>query len=158
MPMGPLARDARSMIELWRDPARTALVIVTLAEDLPARETLELAATARGALALPLGPVVINALPTGALSTPPLDAVMAPWQAPGAPQGPGTSRSPSAPQLAATLRLAASVRSQRQAADEVVQRLKRDLGLPIVTLPRIPTAEIGPAIVAELAPHLAAQL
>ena len=57
-----------------------------------------------------------------------------------------------------TLRLAASVRGQRQAADEVVQRLKRDLGLPIITLPRIPTAEIGPAIVAELVPHLAAQL
>ena len=48
MPMGPLARDARSMLDLWRDPARTALVMVTLAEELPARETLELAAAARG--------------------------------------------------------------------------------------------------------------
>ena len=94
---------------------------------------------------------MINALPTGALSIPPLDAVMSalagPWDAPIGP-----------PPLATTLRLAASVRGQRQAADEVVQSLKRDLGLPIVTLPRIPTAEIGPAIVAELVPHLAAQL
>ncbi len=80
MPMGPLARDARSMLELWHDPARTALVIVTLAEDLPARETAELAAAARGPLGLPLGPLVINALPTGALSAPALDAVMARWQ------------------------------------------------------------------------------
>jgi Mrp family chromosome partitioning ATPase len=154
MPMGPLARDARSMLELWHDPTRTALVIVTLAEDLPARETAELAAAARGALGLPLGPLVINALPTGALSAPALDAVMARWQA-DAPKG---SQATTYDSLAATLRLAASVRGQRQAADEITQRLKHDLGLPIITLPRIPTAEIGPAIVAELAPHLAAQL
>jgi Mrp family chromosome partitioning ATPase len=154
MPMGPLARDARSMLELWHDPTRTALVIVTLAEDLPARETAELAAAARGALGLPLGPLVINALPTGALSAPALDAVMARWQA-DAPRG---SQATTYDSLAVTLRLAASVRGQRQAADEITQRLKHDLGLPIITLPRIPTAEIGPAIVAELAPHLAAQL
>jgi hypothetical protein len=156
MPMGPLARDARSMLELWHDPTRTALVIVTLAEDLPARETLELAAAARDHLALPLGPVVINALPTAALSAPALDAVMSRWQA--NTTGGGTNQATTYDSLATTLRLAASVRGQRQAADEVVQKLKHDLGLPIITLPRIPTAEIGPAIIAELAPHLAAQL
>lgn len=156
MPMGPLARDARSMLELWHDPARTALVIVTLAEDLPARETAELAAAARGQLGLPLGPLVINALPTGALAAPALDAVMSRWQA--AQTDGGTNQSTTYDPLAVTLQLAASVRRQRQAADEVAQRLKHDLGLPIITLPRIPTAEIGPAIVAELAPHLSAQL
>jgi len=165
MPMGPLARDARSMLELWHDPTRTALVIVTLAEDLPARETMELAAVARGPLALPLGPVVINALPTGALSAPALDAVMSRWQERGGQAGTADAQragdaplTPEETPLATTLRLAASVRGQRQAADEIVQRLKHDLGLPIITLPRIPTAEIGPAIVAELVPHLAAQL
>lgn len=151
MPMGPLARDARSMQELWRDPARTALIIVTLAEELPARETMELATAARGPLAMPLGPVVVNALPTEALTTPAVDAVMTHWAA-GGRAGPGPEP------LATTLRLAAAVRSQRQAAEQVVQTLKRDLGLPIVTLPRIPTAEIGPAIVAALVPDLAAQL
>jgi hypothetical protein len=156
MPMGPLARDARSMLELWHDPTRTALVIVTLAEDLPARETAELAAAARGPLGLPLGPLVINALPTGALSAPALDAVMSRWQ--GQQVGQNAVQGADQPPLATTLRLAASVRGQRQAADEVAQSLKRHLGLPIITLPRIPTAEIGPAIVAELAPHLAAQL
>jgi hypothetical protein len=164
MPMGPLARDARSMMELWRDPARSALVMVTLAEDLPARETVELAVAARSeALGLPLGPLVINALPTGALSTPTIAAVLSRRQDAGPGQGQGappasTAASSAASPLATTLRLAASLRGQREAADEVVQSLKHDLGLPIITLPRIPTAEIGPAIVAELAPHLAAQL
>ena len=36
---GPLAGDARAIKELLADPTRAALVMVTLAEDLPARET-----------------------------------------------------------------------------------------------------------------------
>jgi len=60
--------------------------------------------------------------------------------------------------LRATLRMAAGVRAHRDAAHRVVAALKRDLGLPMITLPRIPTAEIGPAIVAELIPHLADQI
>ena len=50
------------------------------------------------------------------------------------------------------------VRAHREAADRVLGGLKRDLGLPMITLPRIPTAEIGPAIIAELTPHLAEQI
>ena len=42
MPKGPLARDARAIDELLHDPARAALVIVTLPEELPVRETGEL--------------------------------------------------------------------------------------------------------------------
>ena len=60
--------------------------------------------------------------------------------------------------LAATLRMAAGVRAHREAAERALGDLKRDLGLPMITLPRIPTAEIGPAIIAELTPHLAEQL
>jgi anion-transporting ArsA/GET3 family ATPase len=152
MPKGPLARDAREIQTLLQDPARAALVIVTLAEDLPARETLELAAQARDVLAVPLGPVVVNALPTDALSTPAVDAVMAACDR-------GKSRfDDEARPLQATLAMAKGVRAHREAADRVLEGLKRDLGLPMITLPRIPTAEISPAIIAELTPHLAEQI
>jgi anion-transporting ArsA/GET3 family ATPase len=152
MPKGPLARDARAIKELLSDPTRAALLIVTLAEDLPVRESVELAAQAR-ALSVPLGPVVVNALPTDALSTPALDAVLA--LLPG--RGGAATSAPDAP-LAATLRMAAGVRAHREAAERALGDLKRDLRLPMITLPRIPTAEIGPAIIAELTPHLAEQL
>jgi anion-transporting ArsA/GET3 family ATPase len=148
MPKGPLAGDARAIRELLEDPARAALVIVTLAEDLPARETLELAAQARGPLAVPLGPVIVNAVPTDALSAPAVDSVLAAMQ----------QRGENAAPLQATLRMAAGVRAHRAAADRVLDGLKRDLGLPMITLPRLPTAEIGPAIIAELTPHLADQI
>ncbi len=65
MPRGPLARDAQAAHDLITDPARAAMVIVTLPEELPVRETVELAHTARETLKIPLGPVVVNASPHG---------------------------------------------------------------------------------------------
>ena len=42
VPEGPLTRDARTIIELLQDPVRTAAVLVTLAEEMPVNEALEL--------------------------------------------------------------------------------------------------------------------
>jgi hypothetical protein len=145
MPKGPLSRDARAMRELLTDPTRAALVIVTLAEDLPAREASELAAAARGPLQLPLGPLIVNAVPSDALSGPGADAVLRPLAPPTGDAG-----------LDATLRLAESQRSHRRLADEVLARLRRDPGGPLILLPRLPTADVGPEQISVLAARLAA--
>ena len=42
VPEGPLTRDAREVKELLCDPARTAPVLVTLAEEMPVNEAIEL--------------------------------------------------------------------------------------------------------------------
>lgn len=42
VPEGPLTRDARTIKALLTDPARTAAVIVTLAEEMPVNEAIEL--------------------------------------------------------------------------------------------------------------------
>ena len=99
--------------------------------------------------------LIVNALPTDALSAPAMDAVMAAAAAPARGAIPDDK---SAGPLRATLAMAVGVRAHREAADRVLAGLKRDLGLPMITLPRIPTAEIGPAIIAELTPHLAEQI
>jgi anion-transporting ArsA/GET3 family ATPase len=144
MPKGPLGRDARAMRDLLSDPTRAAMVIVTLAEELPAREAAELAAAARGRLQIPLGPLVVNALPPADLSGPEVAAVLE-----RVPSG-GTSD----PDLDATLHMAATARAHRRVADQMLARLARDPGGPIVTLPRLPTADIGPAEIATLAREL----
>jgi Anion-transporting ATPase len=154
MPKGPLARDARAIRALLSDPARAALVIVTLAEELPARETSELAAAARGPLKLPLGPLIVNAVPSDALSDAAADAVLEPLSA-GGKAGEKVGEMSGDAALDATLRLAASLRSHRRVADEVLTRLARDPGGPLVTLPRLPTADLGPAELAALAARLA---
>ena len=146
MPKGPLARDARAIHDLLHDPQRAALVIVTLAEDLPAREASELAAAARGGLGVPLGPLLVNSIPTADLEGEAVGEVLA-----RAPRLAGSG-------AAATLRLAASVRAHRRVAEQVMKDLARDPGLPLVALPRIPTAEMSPALTAALGPALAAGL
>jgi anion-transporting ArsA/GET3 family ATPase len=59
--MGPLRRHTGRVQELLADPARTLVVPVTLLEELPVRETLELVG-GLGELGMGLGPLVANAV------------------------------------------------------------------------------------------------
>ena len=138
MPKGPLAKDAVAMNALFRDPARTAFVIVTLAEDLPARETSELARTARESLKLPLGPLVVNGLPPAGPARAEVQAVL-------------EKRPTGDPALEATLSGAALLAARRHEAEEVLEILRKDPGLPMIELPRLPTTDLGPAEIDELA-------
>jgi anion-transporting ArsA/GET3 family ATPase len=60
---GPLARNAGLVERLVRDPDKTLLLPVCLAEDLPARETGELIERMRDRVGIAVDRVVINALP-----------------------------------------------------------------------------------------------
>lgn len=57
--MGPLHSKAERMWRLFADPARTALNIVTLPEEMPVNEAIDLHAAA-DAMGLPRGTVVVN--------------------------------------------------------------------------------------------------
>jgi hypothetical protein len=157
MPKGPLARDAQALQDLLHDPARAALLIVTLAEELPARESVELATAARETLGLPLGPLVVNALPSEDATAPPLAALLDRLPVPPVGADPAAAPPGHDAALWATLRLAASAAAQRRLADTVLTKLRRDPGLPIVTLPRLPTVDLGPSAIAELATYFIPQ-
>ena len=62
VPPGLLRRDAERAIELFRDPATCAVVLVTLPEEMPTTETIELSRALRNELKLPIGKVVVNAV------------------------------------------------------------------------------------------------
>jgi hypothetical protein len=126
--------------DLLHDPARAALLVVTLPEELPAREAGELVAATRDGLHLPLGPLVVNAVPA--------DDAMAPALAPLLDRALAADADP---RLAGTLRLATIARAHRRLADETIAGLRRDLGLPILPLPRLPTVDVGPEGLATLA-------
>jgi anion-transporting ArsA/GET3 family ATPase len=145
MPKGPLSRDARAIDELLHDPTRAALLIVTLAEELASREARELCATARDDLQVPLGPLVVNAIPSDAATAPALAPVL------DRPMTDGDD-----PALGATLRLAATARAHRRIADQTIAGLARDLGVPILPLPRLPTVDLNPSGIATLASRLSA--
>jgi anion-transporting ArsA/GET3 family ATPase len=58
--VGLVHRETERVLKLLRDPGRTTHVLVTLAEELPVSETLELYRALRNELRFPLGPIVVN--------------------------------------------------------------------------------------------------
>ena len=147
MPHSPIGADARAVRDLMSDPARCALVIVTLAEELPVREAQQLATIGRHRLKMALGPLVVNGLPSKRLDDPDvanlIDRVTLP-----------TGDQP----LDATMRVAAGLRAHRQTANEMLARLRAEPGLPMIELPRFNTADLGPQEIARLANQLGAAL
>jgi anion-transporting ArsA/GET3 family ATPase len=64
VPPGVLRRDAETAWKMFTDPAETAVVVVTMPEELPVTETLELVDTVDRELRMPLGALVVNAVLT----------------------------------------------------------------------------------------------
>jgi anion-transporting ArsA/GET3 family ATPase len=63
VPPGPMRRDVEKMRELLLDPATTALSIVTLPEEMPVNESIELDGQVREVLGIPRGVLFVNAMP-----------------------------------------------------------------------------------------------
>jgi anion-transporting ArsA/GET3 family ATPase len=60
VPDGPLQRDARLVREMIRDQEKTALLLVTLAEEMPVNESLELEQKLDASLGLSIARIVVN--------------------------------------------------------------------------------------------------
>ncbi len=63
VPAGPLRHDADWMEAMLVDPAHTAVALVTLPEEMPVNEALELDAQVRGVLGMQRGAVFVNGMP-----------------------------------------------------------------------------------------------
>jgi len=61
---GPLRRNASAVEEMIRDPKRTLLLPVSLAEELPVQETAELIARVNEEIEAPMERVIVNAIAT----------------------------------------------------------------------------------------------
>jgi anion-transporting ArsA/GET3 family ATPase len=139
-PPGLLRREAEGALALFQDEHRAGVVVVTLPEDMPVNETLELHAALRHELRMPVLELVVNRV------LPPLfpAAERAVMEALPAKLGDG---SPLAP-----LAAAAHVRAVRERVQaESLERLERELPVPRVILPRLFVADFGRAEVETLA-------
>ncbi len=134
---GPIARQAGIIDALVRDRARTAVIAVTRAQEMPVSETLELRGALRGAIGLDLDRVIVNAVAPSRFTAAEVEKVAA------AMPGSGVARG-----VAWQHRLASAQRGQ-------LARLRR--GLPDVavqTLPLQTGARLGLAEVEALAARL----
>jgi anion-transporting ArsA/GET3 family ATPase len=137
VPAGPLKDDMRWMRDLLADPVQTALNFVTIAEEMPVNETLELDRMSRAVLYLPRGVCFLNCF---------WPERFVPGELERLPDRPP----PLGEAVAAALRMQHHAdRSAQQAA-----RLRAELQLPLVTLPQLFSARFGPQSIDELAGHL----
>jgi anion-transporting ArsA/GET3 family ATPase len=142
VPEGPLTRDAVTVQQLLTDPARTACVMVTLAEEMPVNEALELEAKLTG---LGIAPQIVIAnqiypehFTTGSPVAKVLDALIA---------GPTESGPGSLAELTAHSSLS---RDRRRLNEQYLVELKRRTKTPVVELPMVFAQRLGPSHVVQL--------
>jgi anion-transporting ArsA/GET3 family ATPase len=127
VPEGPLTRDARTIKELLCDPKRTAAVLVTLAEEMPVNEAIELEQKLTGLGIVPQH-IVCNQLypnhfPAGQPVTKVLDALVA---------------DPALPSpLAQVTQHAAMSRDRRALNERYLAELRKRAKAPVHELPMI---------------------
>lgn len=134
-PPGVLRTDAEKAWTQFRDPERSGVVVVSLPEEMPTNESVELCAALRGELGLPLAALIANQVVPSIFAPAERDALAAAEEPSGGD--------------AASLTLAAGI---RRAAREQVQaasllRLSA-LGAPLLTLPFVPGGVATPAALA----------
>lgn len=125
---GPLRRLVDGAIDLFADPARTQLCLVTLPAEIPVQETLELRARLRE-LGVPVGAVFVNQVPD-----PPLAAEHRALL----PEVAARAEALRQGALTADLRLADRALARSDLAHRLVAQLRRELDVPLGELPRLP--------------------
>jgi len=140
VPGGPLRSDAEWMRALLVDPAHTGIVIVTLPEEMPVNEAIDLDREVRETLGLPRAALVVNAMPATRF-TPGEREQLTPLEASPPPLGPAAR--------AATLQ---AIRAE--IAGRELARARAALPLPTFVVPLLALPEWGAAAVERVAAAL----
>lgn len=149
VPEGPLTRDARTLIDLLRDPARTAIVLTTLAEEMPVNEARELTASLDRELGLRVSHLVVNQIyPDHAPVGSPVEAVLDRLlEAEALP-----------PELEAVRDHANLGRRRRRLSERYLAELAEAIDAPRAELPLLFSPSLGPDEIEQLSQTLDSQL
>ena len=141
VPEGPLTRDARTVKSLLCDPARTAAVLVTLAEEMPVNEALELEAKLTALWIVPQQLLVNQVFPQHFPPSTPvtrvLDALIADQANLTAPLAPLTAH-------------AGLSRDRRTLNERYLAELRKRAKTKVAELPMLFAHTLGPADVTKL--------
>jgi anion-transporting ArsA/GET3 family ATPase len=146
VPEGPLTRDARTVKALLCDPARTATVLVTLAEEMPVNEAIELEAKLTALGIVPQQLFVNQVFPRHFPPSTPVARVLAALLA-------------DQPNLAAPLAQitahAGLSRDRRELNERYLAELRARARTRVSELPMLFSHTLGPADVKQLGDHIA---
>jgi anion-transporting ArsA/GET3 family ATPase len=133
VPEGPLTRDARVLRDQLLDPDRTAVVLATLAEEMPVTEAVELSAQLKGKLGLEVTRLVVNQVypdrfPAGSPSEQVLERLL---------------QSSTTGELAALARHGQTALRRRRMNERYLAELTRELPAPRTELPLLFTPHLS---------------
>ena len=152
--VGPIRNQTGWMVDLLSDPSLTALNVVTSPEEMPVNETIELVATARQELDVPLGVVIVNrVLPE--LFTHADEAVFDALRAPGPSEVLQERAGPGATAVLDAARLAVSMRRSRSVH---LARLRDEVDLPLLLIPYLFVRDHGLRVTRMVAEALGQEL
>jgi anion-transporting ArsA/GET3 family ATPase len=132
VPPGPMAREVRTMRDLLVDPSMTAAVLVSLPEEMPINETIELHRALTGSVRMKTAAAVLNMFVGERFQPSDTDRVP-------------TSLRPIVQHYRTRQELSASAR----------ERLSRELQLPVVPVPRMYEPRVTRAMIEQVGEHLA---
>ena len=153
---GPIRQQAQGVLDMVTDPKRCRVVLVTLPEDMPVRETADAAETL-AKLGVAIAPVVVNGTYSDAFppeSLKPLAKDARPIVEEDARRA-GIDLGTDA--LGELARVAGAHARRRMNQRDAVRELERDTGLPTITLPYLFSARFGRDELSKLADTLAEQ-
>jgi anion-transporting ArsA/GET3 family ATPase len=125
---GPLYNNSAMIAELLEDRSKTAVLLVTLPEEMPVTETLESVSSLRSDMNIALNGIVINAVPAALASTKDLQAFWSDLVVEAGALG---------GHAAAAARHGEERRQVRRQADAYISRLSSSSRLPVLELPKI---------------------
>jgi anion-transporting ArsA/GET3 family ATPase len=146
VPGGPLVADARQVRDLLQDQERTCMCIVTLAEEMPVREALELYQAARDDLHILPARIFVNALYPEEFERPDLGEALAALRAGGSTR------------LGPLVAAGETLRARRLINRRYLALLGQQLPLPRVELPHLFTAQLDRAALDVLGVRIEAAL
>ncbi len=131
---GPLHNNAQLVDELLSDPSRAALVLVTLPEETPVNETVEMAAQLEQQGGIQVAAIVINGVPVSPLSDGEEDAYR---------RFVATTDSRAGGEVGRALREVGRMIARRDRAQVQIDRLHAALDVPTVEVPMLPSRHLG---------------
>ncbi|MFZ4515568.1 MAG: ArsA family ATPase [Acidimicrobiia bacterium] len=152
--VGPVREQTQWMLDILDDPTITAMVIVTTAEEMPVRETIDLLSRARARLSIAIGGVIVNRVLPELLTRedePLFTALMEPE-----PKAVVTAvGGPSACGVLAAAQFAIALRRDRS---QYLDALRRAVDVPISYIPELFVRSEGRRVTRQIADALDAEL
>jgi len=148
IPDGPLTRDAGKLVELLKDKTRTAMTLVTLAEEMPANEARDLSGALDSELGIGVDHLFINQVyPDRFAPDSPQDEVLEAALA--------GKTTPPVSEMAAHAALA---RGRRKLNERYIAQLAKEIAAPQTQLPRLFVPTLSPKDIRSLSEMIEKQL